>query len=203
MEQLRLFIAIELDDALRGALKRAQKQIEDECNRVLVAKNGVRWVAPENIHLTLKFLGNAKRAQIPTLQNVLERAAQSTAPFELYARGVGCFPNAHRPNNVWVGLEGDVERAALLTQRIEAECAAVGFAREARGFTPHLTLGRVKRDASNSERAALGAMIKNKPPESYGVIHARAVYLIASDLRPSGPVYTVLAENLFAEDSTP
>ncbi|MCI0477825.1 MAG: hypothetical protein L0Y55_16410, partial [Anaerolineales bacterium] len=110
--------------------------------------------------------------------------------------------NTRRPNNVWVGLEGDVERAALLAQHVEAECGALGFARDERGFTPHLTLGRVKRDAPNSERATLGKVIEKISPDRYGLIHARAVYLIASDLQPRGPVYTILSENLFREASS-
>ncbi len=202
MEQLRLFIAVELDDALRAALKRAQRQLQDECARAKVAVDAVRWVAPQNVHLTLKFLGNAERAQVPFVQNALARAAAHIAPFELAARGVGCFPNARRPNNVWVALEGEIARAALLAQRIETECAAVGFARDERGFTPHLTLGRVKRDASNGQRAALGELIKKFSPETYGNIHARAVFLIASDLQPRGPVYTILSKVEF-QPSTP
>lgn len=202
MEPLRLFIAVELEDALRAALKRAQNQLQDECSRTNVASNSVRWVAPQNIHLTFKFLGNVKKDRVPALQNALARAAEHIAPFELTARGVGCFPNARRPNNVWVGLEGDVARAALLAQRVETECAASGFARDERGFTPHLTLGRVKRDASNSQRAALGELVKKISPETYGIIYARTVYLIASDLQPRGPVYTILSKVEF-QPSTP
>ena len=196
---LRVFIAVELDDTLRRALQRVQEQLQDECRRRLVAKDLVRWVAPQNIHLTLKFLGNAKRAQVDALRDAVRRAADSTSPFELTARGVGCFPNTRHPNNVWVGLTGALDRAALLTQRIEDECAQLGFARDERGLTPHLTLGRIKRDASNAQRAAFGELVKTMPPETYGVIHARALALIASDLRPTGPVYTILAETNFAE----
>ncbi len=190
---LRLFIAIELNDALRTELKRVQKQLQDECWRVSVAK-AIRWVAPQNIHLTLKFLGNCDHAQIPSLTTALERAAKHSAPFVLAARGLGCFPNARRPNNVWVGLEGDVNTAALLAQHIENETHALGFAREERGFTPHLTLGRVKREGSNHERATLGELIKNFPTTTYGTIRADAIHLIVSDLKPTGPIYTFLAQ---------
>jgi 2'-5' RNA ligase len=200
-DRLRVFIAVELDDTLRRALRRVQEQLQDECRRRLVAKDLVRWVAPQNIHLTLKFLGNAKQAQVDALRDVLRRTADNTSAFELTARGVGCFPNTRHPNNVWVGLTGALDRAALLTQRLEDECAALGFARDERGFTPHLTLGRVKRDASNAQRAAFGALVKNMPSETYGVIHARALALLASDLRPTGPVYTILAENDFTESA--
>lgn len=188
MEQLRLFIAVELNDALRGELKRAQTQLQNELGGKIV-----RWVAPHNIHLTLKFLGNCARAQIPHLTDALARAANHCAPFVLVARGLGCFPNARRPNVIWVGLDGEIQAAALLAQTIEAECARLDFARDARGLTPHLTLGRVRRETSLVERAALGAHIAQFPPTLLGEIRANAVHLIASDLKPSGPVYSILA----------
>lgn len=187
MDEIRLFIAIELNEGLRGELNRAQKQLQDERGMRMV-----RWVAPENIHLTLKFLGNVERGRVPELTAALVRAAKDSAPFELTTRGLGCFPNVRRPNNVWVGLEGDVPSAALLARRIETEFGALGFAQEAHGFTPHLTLGRVKREASNSDRAAVGETVKRFPGTTYGVIHADRVCLIASDLRPSGPIYNIL-----------
>lgn len=200
-ESLRLFIAIELNDALRGELKRAQKQLQDECSRSLVAQNAVRWVAPQNSHLTLKFLGNSKRTQIPLLQDALAQVTARFAPFELTARGLGCFPNTRRPNNIWVGLEGEVQTAALLARQIEEQSARLNFARDKYGFTPHLTLGRVKREASQDERATLGNIVKNFPATTFGTIHADAVHLIASDLQPSGPIYTILSESKLSEES--
>ncbi len=196
---LRLFIAIELNDALRAELKRAQKQVQDECLRAAVA-NTIRWVAPQNIHLTLNFLGNFPRAQIPALTTALERAAKYIAPFVLTARGLGCFPNARRPNTLWVGVEGDIQTAALLAQHIEKETHALGFAREERGFAPHLTLARVKRDASNHERAKLGDLVKNFPTQMYGTLHPDAIHLIASDLKPTGSIYTTLARAKFRKE---
>lgn len=188
---------------MRAALKRAQAQLQDEKNNGRVAKKCVRWVAPQNIHLTLKFLGNSNPSSVRALQLALARIAENTAPFQLRARGLGCFPNAHRPNNVWVGLEGDVQHAALLARQIDNTCATLGFARDERGFTPHLTLGRVKREASNAERAALGSYVAGIASETYGIIDARALVFISSDLRPDGPIYTVLSEHFFTAPSPP
>jgi RNA 2',3'-cyclic 3'-phosphodiesterase len=192
MEQLRLFIAIELNDALRNQLQEVQKQLQDAREGAFVAKS-VRWVAPQNIHLTLKFLGNSNRAQVPALTNVLQHAVQDIKPFELTARGLGCFPNPRRPNNLWVGLEGDLNTAALLAQQIQDQCFSLNFPREERGFTPHLTIGRVKREASNQDREAIGQIIKSFPAKTFGTISVDAVHLIASDLRPHGPIYTTFA----------
>lgn len=192
MDQLRLFIAIELNDTLRGELKRVQAHLHDER-----AMQNVRWVAPENIHLTLKFLGNTPKGLIPPLTEMLTRAASEFAPFDITARELGCFPNFYRPNNIWVGLKGALQTTALLAQRIETGCAALGMPRAERGMTPHLTLGRVKQDASRAERAAIGALVQKYPLTTFGTIHADAIYLIASDLRPTGPVYTILARETF------
>lgn len=189
---LRLFIAIELDDALRAALRHAQTELQNNG----AANQTVRWVAPRNIHLTLKFLGNAEASRVATLQAMLARLAAEREPFVLTARGLGCFPNSRQPNNVWVGLTGDLARAALLARQLDDACAALGFARDERGFTPHLTLGRVQRHASKSERAALGELVARRKSETYGEISAQALALIASDLRPTGPVYTILAKQL-------
>ncbi len=198
MGPLRLFIALELDDTLRRNLKRVQTQFQDAKNCGAVSREIVRWVAPQNIHLTLKFLGNTNSDRVPALKNALERIAHNTAPFQLNARGLGCFPNTRRPNNVWVGLDGALDRAVLLAQHIEQECATLGFERDERGFTPHLTLGRVQRDAANGQRAALGECIKTFPRADYGSIDARAVFLISSDLRPGGPIYTIVSQHSFS-----
>lgn len=200
MEVLRLFIAVELDDTLRAALNRAQVQLQDEIKSRKVANQVVRWVVPQNIHLTLKFLGNSKPMHVPALQDALERIARNAAPFVLRARGLGCFPNPRRPNNVWVGLEGDVPRAALLARQIDDACAALGFTRDEHGFTPHLTLGRVKRDAGNTQRAALGELVTKISPDTYGEIDAQSLALISSDLRFGGPVYTIVSMHPFTKE---
>lgn len=192
MEPLRLFIAIELNDALRNQLKQLQKQLQDAHVRANVAK-AVRWTAPQNIHSTLKFLGNADRAGIPALTSVLQHAVQHINPFELTAQGLGCFPNMRRPNLVWVGLEGDLQTAALLARQIDDECYGLNFAREERGFTPHLTIGRVRREASQTERQTIGQVVQSFPVTTFGTIAVDAVHLISSQLRPEGPVYTTLA----------
>lgn len=192
MDQSRLFIAIELDNALRDELRRVQRHFQDA-----PAMQNVRWVAPENIHLTCKFLGNTQNTLIPALTEMLTRVAQEFTTFEITARELGCFPNMHRPNNIWVGLKGALQTTALLAQRIETECAALGFPRDERGMTPHLTLGRVKQDTPRAERAAIGALVQKYPLTTFGSIRADALYLISGDLRPTGPVYTVLARAPF------
>lgn len=188
-DTLRLFVAIELDDALKQELERLERAL-----RTSSEFRQVRWVEAKNIHLTLKFLGNIERSRADGLTAALQRAANGISAHQLVAQSLGAFPNFNRPNNIWVGLAGDVKTTALLAQRIENECAREGFARDERGFNPHLTLGRVKKEASNSERAAVGSAIRAITPATFGTIRTDAVCLIASDLRPTGPVYRTLAK---------
>lgn len=189
MQPIRTFIAIELNDALHHALADVQARLK----RDAIAR-AIRWVAPENIHLTLKFLGDVDAAHIPALERAIARVCNEVAPFTLTISGAGAFPNTRKPNVIWVGARGQVEIAARLAEQIDAACATLGFAREERAFTPHLTLGRVKRDASPSERQRLGALIESARIGDVGELRVERVAVMKSDLTPAGSVYTRLAE---------
>lgn len=187
-EPIRTFIAIELDDALRRALANIQAQLQrDRAARL------VRWVEPASIHLTLKFLGDVESERLPTLERAIADACAASPPFSLALTGLGAFPNNRRPNVIWVGARGQVGVAVQLAQRIDAACLALGFVPEERPFAPHLTLGRVKRDASISERQLIGAMIDATRVETCGELKIDHVSVMKSELRPSGSVYTRLA----------
>ncbi len=187
-ELIRAFIAIELDDAQHRALAEVQARLQRDR-----AASRVRWVAPENIHLTLKFLGDVDAAKMVALQRALADVCASTPPFALRIAGVGAFPDTPRPTVIWVGVSGEVERAALLAQEIDAACAALGFAREARAFSPHVTLGRVQRDAARGDRQKIGALIANAQVGELGALRVERLAVMKSELRPSGSIYTRLA----------
>lgn len=189
METIRTFIAIELTDALQRALADAQTKFQRDR-----AARAVRWVAPENIHITLKFLGDVDAAQMPALQRAIADACAGFAPFALTIGGAGAFPNTRRPNVVWIGARGQIEIAARLAQQIDDACVALGFAREARLFTPHLTLGRVQRDASPNERQQIGALIERTQIGDLGNLRVERVSIMKSELKPGGSVYSRLAE---------
>lgn len=189
MQPIRTFIAIELNDALQRALAQVQAHLQrDPVARV------VRWVASENIHLTLKFLGDVDAGHIPALERIIARVCSEFAPFTLTIGGAGAFPNIRKPNVIWVGVRGQVDTAARLAERIDAACATLGFAREERAFTPHLTLGRVKRDALPKERQRIGALVEAMHIGDVGTLHVERVAVMKSDLTPDGSVYTRLAE---------
>jgi 2'-5' RNA ligase len=187
MAILRAFIAVELDGALHAALDKVQRRLRAE-----PISGFVRWVAPESIHLTLKFLGEMDAARTPHVLAAMKSACSGIAPFELVITGAGCFPNFQRPNVVWAGLIGHVQQATQLAQRIESECAKLGFEPEERPFSPHLTLGRVKRDIAPFERRQVGDLIRRLDIGRVGLIRANTVHLMRSELKPTGAIYTSL-----------
>ena len=187
-EQIRTFIAIELNDQTWRALSDLQVRLKRA-----PSANAIRWVVAENIHLTLKFLGDVDVEKIPALERALRDACAGIAPFDLKFGGVGAFPNANRANVIWVGVQGDIEIARQLAQRIDDVCAELGFPREVRAFSPHLTLGRVKLEAGTRERAEIARMIASAPPREVGSYRVERVSIMKSELRPGGSVYSVLA----------
>ncbi len=188
IEQIRSFIAFELDDQQKRALADLQSRLKRDHD-----SNAIRWVVAGNIHLTLKFLGNVAADKQLALQNAVATACAGTPPFVLKLNGVGAFPNVNRPNVVWVGVEGDVGTAIKLAQKIDQACTALGFPREERAFSPHLTLGRVKRDASSRERQQIGEMLAKAQARDLGECRIECVSIMKSELKPNGSVYSKLA----------
>lgn len=186
-EILRTFIAIELDETLRSAIARMQGKFKR-----LAPSGSVKWVAPEGIHLTLKFLGDTPASRLDEIAAVLRVACAPCAPFEFSVEGRGCFPNTRRPRVVWVAVRDKGQTLARLQTAVERHVAPMGWPTEERGFSPHLTLGRVSKNAGPAEAAAVGQMIEKSVVEGIGVQRVTAVNLIQSELRPTGAVYTTL-----------
>jgi RNA 2',3'-cyclic 3'-phosphodiesterase len=192
MELVRTFAAISLDEGLKRELLQLQRRLKaDTAERQL--DRLVRWVAPDNIHLTLKFLGEVQADRIPALIGALETASQGLPPMTLTVRGLGCFPNSRRPSVIWAGLEGDVPALLEFERRVQEAFSGLGFPREPRAFSPHLTLGRINREARPPERAAIGQLIERLDVQGLGFIAAKEVQLFKSDLKPRGPIYSTLA----------
>lgn len=189
MNALRTFIAIELDDELRMNLGRLQDRL-----RIKVAPRSIRWVRPEGIHLTLKFLGDTPQAQVGSVQAALARAAAGIPPFTITMGGLGCFPNTRKPRVVWVGIQEMTGALNQLREAVEAEVSPLGFPTEARAFHPHLTLGRVQRYASRMEVSEIGEAVAASATGTVDEMEVSAVCYIKSDLRPTGAVYTLLSE---------
>ncbi len=188
MEPIRTFVAIELDERLKDVLR----QVQEELKRAPISRIG-RWVAPEGIHLTLKFLGNVSPQRVPEITQAIERGCRSFAPFSLSLSKPGFFPNARRLRVIWVGVEGDVDTLSQLQRAVESELNAIGFPPEKRGFQPHLTLARIRDYARPNEREEMAKCIGTIQVDSSVSMLVREVHLIRSDLCPTGAVYTRLA----------
>lgn len=186
---MRLFLALDLPQAARAAAAKAMAGLKG-CG----AK--VKWVQPQNLHLTLKFLGETHEGLLEAIKQGHERACSGMTAFELGLRGCGAFPRQRRPQVVWLGISGQVEGLAQLAARLEAKMEPLGFAPEKRPFRSHLTLGRLKRGKRGKKKAPVPAELTRAMADMAdwrgpGFL-ARDVVLMKSTLTPSGAVYEPL-----------
>jgi len=184
MEQVRCFIAIGLPDEIKEGLVQLQAQLKSG------NQPGVKWVDPYGIHLTLKFLGSVAADRIDPITGAMGEAAQGVSPFRLKVEGLGVFPSLRRVQVVWVGVSGEVDRLAQLQQRIESNLAGLGFAPEPRRFTPHLTLARLRDQASLDERQRFGQLIAGTKFEPAYSFQVDAISLMRSQLTREGAIYS-------------
>ena len=162
--------------------------LEQAQQRLRAYHADVRWVAIPSIHLTLKFLGEADPAILPTLAASLAVATQAGHAFTLRLRGLGCFPNSKNPRVIWCGVEGETAKLASLQAGVDSICESMGFQRESRPFHPHLTLGRV--NGKRNLQPLLDYIRIGTKLESAFV--AGCFHIYRSDLTPHGAIYSVL-----------
>ena len=183
-QSIRSFIAIELPESVKSLLDNLQQELK-------ALRLKARWVRPQNIHLTLKFLGNIDPAGIEDIGAAMADAVGSCAPFTLIVGGIGFFPGIKRPRVIWVGLGGAQAELLDLQRRLEDRLATVGFPKEKRSFNAHLTLGRI--------RPAVDPKILGRAIQDYSDLGnlkfcADRIILFKSDLKPSGAVYSHLKQ---------
>lgn len=188
-ETYRLFIAIELPPSLRPALQSTLKALQQA-----VPANTVKWVQPDKMHLTLKFLGDVPIRQIGAIESGLQAAIAGHSPFTIEVANLGCFPNFSRPNVLWIGLNSSDNHLRRLRDSIEQHIAPLGYPTEARDFSPHLTLGRVKRDLAKPIISKVGQAAQGISVGKLGDWPCESVRLMRSELQPEGPIYTCIAE---------
>lgn len=178
-DSIRTFICIEIPARVKESIEELQRGLRR-------TDAPVSWAKPSNIHLTLKFLGDVTRSKIERVTQAVERAAGSIAPFEIEVSGAGCFPSPRSPRVLWIGLAGLSDSLTQLHARIEDELYSEGFPREAKRFSPHLTIGRV-RAPKNASRLAEELLATGFEPENF---RAYEVIVMKSELKPTGSVYT-------------
>lgn len=150
----------------------------------------IAWVVPANLHLTLKFLGAVDEGRVGAVVDALARASAGASAFDTHFRGVGGFPSATRPRVVWAGVTEGAGATVELAGRVDEELAGLGFAREARPFSPHVTLGRVRQPGRNP---ALADALEREATRDFGGIRIAGACLMRSEISPRGARYTELA----------
>jgi 2'-5' RNA ligase len=179
---MRLFIAIEIPAAIKSSMAEIQHSLKG---------SGVDagWTREEGIHLTLKFLGEVSESKVPEIMSALTAAVRGTGTFRLEAVGVGTFPNPRNARVVWAGLSGNIENLLRLQGALEEAMAGIGFERETRKFTAHLTLGRIKDIRSREQWLKALDAVKDISLTGFDVT---GISLMKSELKPSGAVYAEL-----------
>ena len=176
-------MAILLEDALRAELAAA-------IERLRPVTRDVAWVNPGNIHLTVKFLGNVAQDRSDALVAALTSAVGDVAAFDATIHGVGAFPSLTRPRVIWAGATDGADAMVEVARRVDEALAPIGFPREERPFSPHATLGRVRRPGSNP---ALTDALRAQEARDFGRMHVASLRLMRSELSPRGARYTELA----------
>jgi 2'-5' RNA ligase len=182
-EAIRSFIAFDIENEL------VLKKITEMQN--LLAKTGadLKLVEPKNIHVTLRFLGNISPDMAEKI--FLEMKKVQFAPFDIKLQGLGAFPNVRYPRVVWAGMTQGAEQLRSIFNQLEPRLRSLGFQPDPKGFSPHLTIARVKSGRNKAELAKF--LIENANYE-YGIIKAECLRLKRSDLTPKGPIYSTLKE---------
>lgn len=187
MESIRAFIAVELPGEVASFLARLQDDLRKR------EQAPVKWVHPESIHLTLKFLGNIDARKVDAIAAAISGAAKGIGPLRLRLGAPGAFPNLRAPRVICIGLEGQTEELSNLHRNIDRALVPLGFSPEKRRFSPHLTLGRVRDKAAPNERRLLGEAVSTLKVETSLAFEAMAVSLMRSTLTREGAIYDRLA----------
>ena len=194
MSIIRAFIAIPLPTPLQKRIWRETAPLRNGIDQGVI-----RWVAPENIHLTLKFLGNTPEENLDTLINILSEEIVKYPAFEISLRKIGAFPNISRPNVIWLGVENS-SKLLSLQKTVETVASQIRGVPEEDRFSAHLTLGRVSRKGYGKEsRAKIRTVLEKNPSYDFGKVRVKSIHLFESQLKESGAEYRSLFEAKLGE----
>jgi 2'-5' RNA ligase len=186
-EQHRLFVAIPVPEAVRGEIAVAQRELQP-----LAPRGVVRWTKPEQMHLTLKFLGAVPPDRVEDLKESVQKICAGCPALRLRAMGFGFFPNAHLPRVIWAGVGDEEGRLAELQKKIESAIRPFAMKPGAENFVGHLTLGRFK-DIRRREIEELLHHVQTIKDRVFGGWTAREIEIVRSELFPAGARHTLLA----------
>jgi 2'-5' RNA ligase len=183
---LRTFIALEIPPEIQNAIASSTTSLRNS-----LPKPVVRWVAKQNLHVTLKFLGDVSPANLDQLVETLRHESARHAGFSMPVGRLGAFPSSRRARIIWIGL-GTSAALDALQRGVEAAAGQLGYAREDRPFSPHLTIGRVGQGISASDNQRIRTVLDATPVDQLGTVDVQAIHIFKSDLQPGEPVYTLL-----------
>jgi 2'-5' RNA ligase len=178
----RLFFAVELSQEIQAGVRRIQQDLRQQTT-------GVRWVRPEGIHLTLRFLGEVAPERIEDIWSRVASGVQTIDPFTIGVRGCWGFPIAKKPRVIWIGIQDPNGSLKAMQAKVETGVVEFGFPREERGYNPHLTLGRLH---PGKGQGMIAQAIEATRAADLGEMEVREVCLFRSQLKPTGAEYTKL-----------
>lgn len=186
MNLLRAFIAIEIPPSILSAIEKETFGL-----RRLADSSLVRWTPTANMHLTLKFLGDVSETNLQFIKQMLTQECAQRAPFDLQIGKLGSFPTSRRPRVIWIGIKAPAELAALQSG-IESAAERLGYTKEERDFSPHLTIGRVRQNLPAADLGRVSAALESTHVSMLGTAKIDSVHLYKSELKPTGSIYTRL-----------
>ncbi len=189
MSLIRAFIAIPLPASLQQRIHQETKPLRTQLDSELL-----RWVPPENIHITLKFLGDTSEEKLAMLKKILVKEIAQIHPFEISIKKLGVFPTLSRPSVIWIGVE-DSRKLSTLHRCVETGASQIGSVPEKRRFSAHLTLGRVTRKGYNSKmRSQIRKTLEENPDYDFGKVRVSSIHIFQSELMPSGAKHRSIFE---------
>jgi 2'-5' RNA ligase len=190
---VRLFVALDLSESIRSKLKGYLAQMQP-----VLGTRSIKWVAPENVHLTMKFLGETNPSRLQEVKDALKDVTSTTPAFSIEVGQFDCFPNRRRPRVLWVGVQEAGSALTKLHADLNNAYRRLNYEPDDRAFHPHLTIGRVHRKISRREVEELSRKLNQIQVPDLGRQEVHEIVLYKSDLRPEGPIYTALDSCLFA-----
>lgn len=189
MTALRTFIAIDLPEELKEQLANVSAVLKEKANKL-----PIRWVPIENIHLTIKFLGDVSEANIDMIDATIKSEAGQQEPFEISVGNLGVYPKVNRPRVIWVGVEAP-DGLFTIQRRIEIETAHLGYSKDSKKYSPHLTLGRVARKATSLEVREISSWLSAEKVGFLGAVRVDEIHLILSKFHPDGMLYKKISSS--------
>jgi 2'-5' RNA ligase len=186
MTMMRCFLAVELPPLLQEAIRAATLEIRHDLGAEIV-----KWIPVPNIHLTLKFLGDTAPTSLSQIEAALQAEVPQYRPFDVELHGIGAFPGPKRARVLWIGLDAPAALASL-QRELDVATRRLGYGSEERGFSPHLTIGRVRQNASSVDLQKIRDALESTQVGRIGTLPIEAVHLYKSELFPSGSVYSQL-----------